>query len=155
MMPDAHLPEAIVERAMGRIRRSMARRTLGRIMAAEMGDPAHAALFETVHAVADAEADEPPTVGEVAERLSIDQSRGSRLVAAAVDAGYLRREASQADGRRSHLVLTDRGRELIATMRAHRLAYFGRIMAEWTPDERATFARLLARFADSATGPGR
>lgn len=147
---------AAVERAMGRIRRSMARRALGTLVAAQMGRSADVAVFEAVHAVADTELSgdgAAATVGGVAERLGIDQSRGSRIVAAAVTAGYLRREASQTDGRQSLLVLTPAGSELMETIRGKRLAHFDGIMADWSEEERRTFARLLARFAESVAAP--
>ncbi|MFD4429251.1 MarR family transcriptional regulator, partial [Nocardia sp. NPDC058497] len=41
-----------------------------------------------------------PTVSTVAAALAVDQPRASKLVAAAVTAGYLRRVADQSDGRR-------------------------------------------------------
>src|SRR5689334_1994081 len=49
------------------------------------------------------------TVGDVAERLGIDPSRASRVVTAAIKAGYVRRLASQDDGRRICLELTPDG----------------------------------------------
>src|SRR5687767_14098918 len=53
------------------------------------------------------------TVGTVAERLGIDPSTASRLVADATRDGYLARSASARDGRRACLTLTEAGRELV------------------------------------------
>jgi DNA-binding MarR family transcriptional regulator len=84
----------------------------------------------------------------VGERLAIDPSRASRVVAAAVAAGYVQRVATAADGRRIGLVLTDAGRALAATTRASRAAWLGEAMAEWTVEDRHRFATLFTRFVD-------
>ena len=52
---------------------------------------------------------EEVTVGLIAERLGIDPSRASRVVAEVVDRGYARRVASQSDARRICLELTPQG----------------------------------------------
>ena len=59
-----------------------------------------------------ASADEGATVGEIAERLGIDPSRASRLVARSVARGTLSRHASAGDGRRVVLQVTDAGLQL-------------------------------------------
>jgi DNA-binding MarR family transcriptional regulator len=89
------------------------------------------------------------TVTSVAAALSIDQPRASKLVAAAVAAGLVRREADQADGRRALLVRTPAGQHLSAEAHAFRRQIFSEAMAEWPAADRAEFARLLARFAES------
>jgi DNA-binding MarR family transcriptional regulator len=52
---------------------------------------------------------ERSTVTELADRLHLAQSTVTELVARAVDAGLVRREASTADGRVAHLALTEEG----------------------------------------------
>ncbi|WP_408907435.1 MarR family transcriptional regulator [Streptomyces albidoflavus] len=49
------------------------------------------------------------TVGFFADRLAVDPSRASRIVAEAVKSGFVRRVASQEDGRRSCLDEAERG----------------------------------------------
>jgi DNA-binding MarR family transcriptional regulator len=148
-------PEAAVEAAMVRLRRGMAKRTMGRQAAEAMGGSVDVSLF----LVNDAVEEGPPigedgvTVGLVAERMAVDPSRASRLVSAAIKAGYIRRVASQADGRRVNLELTDAGRALSDELHRFRRAYLARAMARWTDEERATFARLLTRFVDKDEGP--
>jgi DNA-binding MarR family transcriptional regulator len=68
------------------------------------------------------------------------------LVAAAVQAGLVRREADQADGRRAMLALTPRGRAAARRIHEQRRAAFDTAMQGWTAAERAEFARLLTRF---------
>ena len=81
--------------------------------------------------------------------LNIDQPRASKLVAAAVAAGLVRREADQADGRRALLVRTPAVRRLSAQAHAFRRQVFGEAMAGWPAADRAEFARLLTRFVES------
>lgn len=143
-----------IERAMLRIRRSVTRRELGRRMADLVADDGDLSRVFAVDAVDEA-AHEPPeaagggggvSVGTVAERLGVDPSRASRLVASAVHAGYLARVASQEDGRRILLELTDAGRALVDAMHAHRQAEFAHAMRDWPERDRQEFARLLTRF---------
>jgi DNA-binding MarR family transcriptional regulator len=161
---DARRPLVAVERGMVRLRRGMSRRTLGTLATRGVEPPFDLAHFSVVDAVEEgapppaeaaegAEGGEPRaggevTVGLVGERLAVDPSRASRLVAAAVKAGYVERVASQADGRRIHLRLTAAGLELADAGHRTRQRHFDRAMAGWSADERREFARLLTRFAD-------
>ena len=148
-----------VERAMVRIRRNMARRTFARVLAERLGasvDLTHAWVVEAIEEGEEAGGGSPPaTVGVVGERLAIDPSRASRVVAAAVAAGYVERVATATDGRRIGLVLTAAGRALAATTRAYRAAWLGEAMAGWSVDDRRRFAELFGRFVDglAETGP--
>lgn len=132
-------PVAEVEAAMIAIRRRQTRRTF----AVESGGP------DPVQEVLDAiEAAGPTPVGVngIATALGVDQPRASKLVAAAVAAGLLRREADQADGRRTNLTLTPAGRAQLEAVHTHRRTHFAAAMDDWTADDRATFATLLTRF---------
>jgi DNA-binding MarR family transcriptional regulator len=86
------------------------------------------------------------TVTRLAEALGVDQPRASRLAAQAVEAGLLRRQADQEDGRRSLLVLTDAGTSALTDIRGFRCRVIAEVTADWPPSERAQFARLLTRF---------
>lgn len=154
-MSDPRLAD--VDRAMLRIRRSQTRRSLSRLAERERGCPPD----HSVIAVADAVDEGPPcqgeevTVGLVAERLGIDPSRASRLVTSAIDAGHVRRVASQRDGRRIGLELTEAGRDALDVAQRFRQAMIGRAMRGWTERERTEFVRLFGRFTDAfldATG---
>ena len=150
-----------VERAMVAIRRSQNRRTLARLAAARQGarpgdgrgtaaGGAGRASVDVLDVIEEAEeTGGRATVTSVAAALSIDQPRASKLVAAAVAAGLVRREADQADGRRALLVRTPAGRRLSAQVHAFRRQVFGEAMAGWPAADRAEFARLLSRFVES------
>lgn len=151
----------MVERAMVAIRRSQSRRTLARL-AAQRGDlprnlariPAESqvptAAAEVLDVIEEAEASGvPATVTGVAAALGIDQPRASKMVAAAVAAGLVRREADQKDGRKALLVRTDEGRKVSEQVHAFRRRVFAEAMAGWPERDRAEFARLLTRFVSA------
>ena len=150
-----------VERAMVAIRRSQNRRTLARLAAARHGarpgggrgtaaEGPGGAGADVLDIIEEAEeAGRRATVTSVAAALNFDQPRASKLVAAAVAAGLVRREADQADGRRALLVRTPAGRHLSAQAHAFRRQVFGEAMAGWPAADRAEFARLLTRFVES------
>jgi DNA-binding MarR family transcriptional regulator len=170
-----HRHLADIDRAMRRIRRSQTRRSQIRL-AARTDNPGinfgtaagtagtagtecgtNPALVSVVDAVDEGPpaAGEQVTVGLVAERLGIDPSRASRLVAASIQSGHLVRVASQRDGRRIGLELTGAGREVLEATQRFRYAMFAKAMHDWTDDERTEFARLLTRFTSAfieATG---
>jgi DNA-binding MarR family transcriptional regulator len=129
-----------VEAAMVAVRRRQSRRALARAAGASGVDIATQEVLDAV------EAGGPVGVTGIADALGVDQPRASKLVAAAVGAGLLRREADQADGRRSLLALTVAGQERLAQVHGFRRARFAAAMAGWTPDERDAFADLLTRF---------
>jgi DNA-binding MarR family transcriptional regulator len=143
-----------VERAMVAIRRSQTRRALTRL--AEERDDADVVSGSAVDVLDAIEAAEQAgtsaTVSGVAAALNVDQPRASKLVAATVEAGLVRREADQADGRRALLVRTERGTSLSEGLHRFRRSTFGAAMSDWTDADRAAFARLLTRFVESLAG---
>jgi DNA-binding MarR family transcriptional regulator len=139
-----------IESAMVAIRRRQTRRALSRGFSEV--DPA---LFDVVDAVEEGEQQHRDvTVTDVAAALDVAQPRASKLVANAVEAGLIRREADQRDGRRGLLLRTVAGRELSERVHASRRGRFARATADWSAAERATFAQLLGRFVDGLTDPG-
>jgi DNA-binding MarR family transcriptional regulator len=146
-----------VERAMVAIRRSQTRRALTRLAeerdAADDAGVVGGSAVDVLDAIEAAEqAGAPATVSSVAAALNVDQPRASKLVAAAVEAGLVRREADQTDGRRALLVRTERGATLSEELHRFRRSIFARAMADWTAPDRAAFARLLTRFVESLAG---
>jgi DNA-binding MarR family transcriptional regulator len=143
---------AAIEAALIRLRRRQTRRALGRA-AAEGASPQvnldHFAVLDAVEGGGPGEV----TVGDVAERLGIDPSRASRVVAAAVKAGYLERVASQDDGRRSCLALTATGREIVDHAHRSRQAMIDEVLRDWSARDRADLARLLTRFTTALDAP--
>lgn len=139
-----------IERAMVRIRRSQTRRTIGRLMQRELGTRFNMAHSFVVDALAETEGrpGNEPSVGMVAEHLGVDPSRASRMVADAIRGGYVRRVASQVDGRRMGLELTGAGRKLLKTTSSFRRRVFSKVMASWPETDCAEFARLLTKFTE-------
>ena len=136
---------------MVRIRRSVARRTFGRVLAERLAVSPDLTHVHVVEAVAEGPPSdgEPVTVGLVAQRLAMDPSRASRTVAAAVEAGVVARVAAPNDARRIGLELTDAGRALERTVRAQRAAWLGAAMESWSAADRQRFAELFTRFVDA------
>ncbi|MEV6675004.1 MarR family winged helix-turn-helix transcriptional regulator [Streptomyces sp. NPDC051162] len=89
------------------------------------------------------------TVGVVGERLAVDPSVASRMVSDCISCGYLVRAASQHDGRRTILQLTDEGEKMLAGFRKHQRSAYERITRDWPDEERLEFARLLIKYTDS------
>jgi DNA-binding MarR family transcriptional regulator len=92
------------------------------------------------------------TVGMVAELLGVDPSVGSRMVSDSIKAGYLKRAASQQDGRRTVLELTPEGSELMARFRRFQREAFEYITADWPERDRLEFARLMLKYVDALAG---
>lgn len=47
------------------------------------------------------------------------------------------------------LALTEQGRQLCDRALRYRLEYLSDLLDDWSPDDRAAFARLLGRFAEA------
>ncbi|MEV4507720.1 MarR family winged helix-turn-helix transcriptional regulator [Dactylosporangium sp. NPDC049525] len=143
-----------VERAMVAIRRSQTRRALSQLAEARDGaDVVSSAAADVLDAIDAAEqAGTPATVSRVAATLNVDQPRASKLVAAAVEAGLVRREADQTDGRRAPLVRTERGDAVFEELHRFRRSVFATAMSDWSDADRAAFALLLTRFVESLGG---
>lgn len=140
-----------IERAMNRIRRRQARRSLGRSANDQTSRPVdleHAAVVDAIEAASET-LGAAVSVGDVAECLGVDPSRGSRVVSAAIKAGYVQRVASQEDGRRILLTLTEAGRFVADHAHQHRRTLYWRLLDGWEESERHEFARLLTRFTDA------
>lgn len=95
------------------------------------------------------DSDKEITVGAVAELLGVDPSVASRMVTDNIKAGYLIRAASQQDGRRTVLLLSPEGADLMARFRRHQRAAFEYITAHWAERDRLEFARLMLKYVDS------
>jgi DNA-binding MarR family transcriptional regulator len=139
-------PADVIERAFTSARRRQTRRALAQLART----PLPSASFDVLDVIEAAErAGTVASVSSVAEALHIDQPRASKLVALAVEVGLVRREADQADGRRSRLVRTASGRRASERVHRFRRGVFARAMAEWSARERAQFAALLDRFVSA------
>lgn len=151
MSPRAAKALASIDEVMNRIRRSMMKREFGRHVLQQLGvdlEVHHLDVIGTIgHESPLAAGREEVTVGLVAERLSIDPSRASRLVADIVERGYIRRVASQADSRRICLELTENGTALVQAIRQTKWNVFSAALGKWSEEDLVTFARLLDRYS--------
>ena len=133
------------------------RLALHRWAAGDDAPAGEAAAFQVLDAIeAASDAGRAMHVNGVADALGVDQPRASRLVARAVDAGLVRRGADPADGRRSLLTLTSRGARVLADGHRARRDAVRAALADWSPEDRETFARLLGAYVSSwerITGP--
>ncbi|WP_282837856.1 MarR family winged helix-turn-helix transcriptional regulator, partial [Microbacterium flavum] len=111
---------------------------------ARIGGPARMRLLETLAA-----ASGPLSVSEVGAAIGVDQPRASRLVQQGVDMGLLRREADPDDARRTRIALTDDGMRVARGFRGQRREHLSQALSDFTPEERAEFARLLGKLADA------
>lgn len=132
------------------IARNLGRRDLGRQVERRLGKAVDASHLLVVDAIDEGtEHGEPPTVGKVARFLDVHPSRASRMVKSAIRAGLAVRAASQSDGRKSCLELSERGREVVNALRGARGRYFASRVRDWPRADRRNFARLLVLFAES------
>jgi DNA-binding MarR family transcriptional regulator len=85
----------------------------------------------------------PPSIGEVAEVLTIDPSTASRVVDRGVEAGLLERRACTDDRRRARLHLTPTGRDLLDRATARRRELLAEVTAEWDDEALDLLIRQL------------
>jgi DNA-binding MarR family transcriptional regulator len=97
-----------------------------------------------------ADAPDEMTVGGLAAEMGVAQPMASRTVAACIADGLLRRAASQADGRRTVLELTERGESERNRFATEQRKAFEDITAAWSQEERTQFARFLVRYTADA-----
>jgi len=141
---------AAIEAALVRIRRRQSRRVLGRAATEGRAEPVNLDHVAALDAVEEGQGrGGEVTVGDVADRLGIDPSRTSRIVAGAIRAGYLERTASQRDGRRTCLTITAAGRDVIDHAHRSRRALVEQLLHGWSAHDRSELARLLTRFTDA------
>lgn len=92
------------------------------------------------------EQDEGQSVGSLAEQINLDASTVTRQVAAMVDSGLVVRRPNPEDRRGGFLAITEQGRAAAERTRQCRLRRVGDSFGCWADEERAEFARLMARF---------
>ncbi len=86
-------------------------------------------------------------IADVAVELGLDRSNASRMLAAAVDAGFVVKTASALDGRRAELRTTASGRSLLEAARAWQQEAFAQLVADWPDQDARRFAAYLRRLA--------
>jgi DNA-binding MarR family transcriptional regulator len=138
--------------ALFRLGRMLSRHSMREQLARSTGKTPDLSQVLVTEAVAMTRAEQPDqeiTVGMVAERLTIDPSTASRLVAETIAAGYITRMPSQTDSRRICLELTHVGEVLVEQAHHYQQSVFAQITHQWPEQERQEFARLLVKFVAS------
>lgn len=146
--PDAAQAAIDIDADMANMRRSMARKDFGRMALRELKLELDMTDLEVISMIeCGPGVDGQTTVGLIAERLAIDPSRASRIVADAVDKGIVRRVASQSDARRIGLELTDLGRAHADAIRQFKWNTFAQAFGDWSEEDLVTFAKLFKRYS--------
>jgi DNA-binding MarR family transcriptional regulator len=91
----------------------------------------------------------PLRLSALAGAVFLDVSTISRQVHDLEQAGWVAREPDPHDRRASLLQLTAEGREVLKAGYEQRRLALRSILADWTQDDQAAFARQLARFNQS------
>jgi DNA-binding MarR family transcriptional regulator len=148
LSPDAAQAAIDIDAEMANMRRSMARKDFGRMALRELKLEIDMTDLEVISMIeCGPGADGQITVGLIAERLAVDPSRASRIVADAVDKGIVRRVASQSDARRIGLELTDEGRSHADAIRQFKWNTFAQAFDNWSDEDLVTFAKLFKRYS--------
>ncbi len=85
----------------------------------------------------------PITLGELAAVEQVQPPSMTRIVARLEECGYATRVVDEADRRVARAVITDAGRELLATSRTRKDAFLAMRVADLTDAERALLARAI------------
>lgn len=89
------------------------------------------------------------SVGELADRLSLERSTVSRLVGQLTHLGLMHRETQAADRRRVRIGLTDTGRHMLTTLEHVARDDLEAVVATWEPADVQTLGMLVNRFHQS------
>lgn len=117
-----------------------------RWFAEEVGTDVELATLRTLRAIETGSVEGRPLgVSDLAAAMAVDASTASRLVEQAVGDGYVTREASTRDRRRTELALTAEGERLLARSTEVRAGMLGRATRTWDDEDLAVLAELLSR----------
>lgn len=86
-------------------------------------------------------------IGELADRLAVDDTTATRLVDRLEHLGLAERRSEPADRRAIVVGLTPAGEELVAGVAAQRQLFFCDVLGALEPDERAELVRLTEKAA--------
>jgi DNA-binding MarR family transcriptional regulator len=88
---------------------------------------------------------------EIGQRTQMDKVAVSRAVAGLIEMGYLERQASTEDARRSSLELTRAGREVYELIVPMAKSEEARLVSALSDKEQAELARLMGKLAKAAS----
>jgi len=153
-MTDDHMPPsspgadaiASIGTSMGRLRLMIGRRFLGNLVISRVGGGMELSHLDVVGTVRRLQATQEVTVGAIAEELRVDPSRSSRIVADLVRQGLLKREVSQEDARRTIVVVTPVGQDLLKKVDEVKRDTIREVVSDWPEEDVERFAELYDRF---------
>lgn len=137
-----------ISRAMSRMRVLIKSRAISRFAMGTKAPDLDASYIDAIELVGRGQRDGEVTIGLVAEKMRMDPSRASRVVSHLVEQGMFRREVSQTDARRSVIVLTDKGQDVLCEKRRVKLQLLDKVFSNWSDEEIAQFATLYSRFIE-------
>lgn len=97
----------------------------------------------------------PQNLAAVASVLEVNPSNASRTCDRLIKAGLLHRKESPQDRRHITLTLTDKGKDLVERVSAHRRKAIVRVLRRMPSDERDRLATAFDSFASAAGEPSR
>jgi len=86
-------------------------------------------------------------IGELADRVGVDDTTATRLVDRLEELGLAERHSEEGDRRAIVVALTAEGRELVAGVSAQREQFFADVLATLDADERVQLVRLTEKAA--------
>jgi DNA-binding MarR family transcriptional regulator len=86
-------------------------------------------------------------IGELADRVGVDETTATRMVDRLEEMGVAERRSVAGDRRATVVGLTPAGAELVAELAARRQAFFCDVLAGLDPTERTELVRLTAKAA--------
>lgn len=92
------------------------------------------------------------SIRDVADFLAVEHSTASRSVGAVVAAGLVTKTFATDDQRRCALVLTDAGRQALATVTARRRDLVAEMIADWPAENVDTLVGLLDQLTERFEG---
>lgn len=132
------LDDLLTRIAVARQRPSWRRRILD-----SSGPVTNASTLRVLRAVEQCEQHGGASIRDVADFMAVEHSTASRSVAGVVAAGLLTKSFAADDQRRCTLVLTDAGREALATVTDRRRELVAEIIADWPEAKVDTLVTLL------------
>ncbi|HLX88914.1 MAG TPA: MarR family transcriptional regulator [Acidimicrobiales bacterium] len=101
------------------------------------------------------EAEGPVRLSDLAASMELDLSTVSRQARHLVEVGLVTRQADPDDGRAARLALSERGREVLESVRRTRRDVLRGTLAAWGADERSQLAASIARLVSDMQGCAR
>ncbi|GAB2505585.1 MarR family winged helix-turn-helix transcriptional regulator [Nocardia heshunensis] len=121
---------------------------------ARLGERGHAVLGASYGFVLRALAENALTASQLAERLGITAQGAAKVVDEMVKQGYVERRPDPVDKRAKQLHLSDRGLDMLATVREFHAAYERDLIARVGADQVATVRTILGDIAAAAPSSG-